>query len=164
MNFPSPIDIKDRYNNRKAYFRKLIVQLGKKKTKVLDRLFHSFHDVVYNQYDCLDCANCCKTISPVLNNTDIERISSHLKMKRSDFIENYCRIDEEEDYIWNTSPCPFLLNDNYCSIYSVRPKACKNYPHTDRNNMKQILTLTEKNASVCPIVFKILEEIIKDTK
>ncbi|MEZ5067203.1 MAG: YkgJ family cysteine cluster protein [Bacteroidia bacterium] len=33
------------------------------------------------------------------------------------------------------SPCPFLLDDNHCSIYSIRPQACREYPHTIRKNI-----------------------------
>jgi Fe-S-cluster containining protein len=27
------------------------------------------------------------------------------------------------------------MDDNKCSIYEVRPKACREYPHTDRKNL-----------------------------
>lgn len=31
-------------------------------------------------------------------------------------------------------PCPLLGRDNYCAVYADRPKACREYPHTDRRN------------------------------
>ncbi|MEL7427036.1 MAG: YkgJ family cysteine cluster protein, partial [Bacteroidota bacterium] len=62
-------------------------------------------------------------------------------------------------YVLNTAPCPFLGDDNYCSIYSVRPRACREYPHTDRKNFHQILNLTLKNTAVCPATFRIVQRL-----
>jgi Fe-S-cluster containining protein len=67
--------------------------------------------------------------------------------------------DEDGDYVFKSSPCPFLASDNACSIYEFRPKACREYPHTNRPQMKQILDLTFKNATVCPAVKEILKRI-----
>jgi Fe-S-cluster containining protein len=69
------------------------------------------------------------------------------------------RLDEDSDYVLKQSPCTFLQDDNTCSIYEIRPLACREYPHTDRKNMHQILDLTEKNILICPAVSKIVNEI-----
>ena len=69
------------------------------------------------------------------------------------------RIDEENDYVLKNVPCTFLGSDNYCSIYEVRPKACKEFPHTNRKKQSQILPLTKKNIEVCPAVFEIVENL-----
>ncbi len=34
--------------------------------------------------------------------------------------------------VLKSSACVFLSNENKCEIYDFRPKACKEYPHTDR--------------------------------
>lgn len=47
----------------------------------------------------------------------------------------------------------------YCSIYEDRPKACREYPHTDRKKFYQIHALTIKNAETCPAVFHTLEQL-----
>ena len=60
-----------------------------------------------------------------------------------------------------TAPCPFLGHDNYCSVYEDRPAACREYPHTNRKNMYQILELTYKNTLVCPAVLKSVSEVKK---
>ncbi|WP_332911960.1 YkgJ family cysteine cluster protein [Algoriphagus boritolerans] len=52
-------------------------------------------------------------------------------------------------------PCPFLGADNKCLVYEDRPKACREYPHTNRKNMLGILDLSLKNTLVCPAVSKI---------
>jgi Fe-S-cluster containining protein len=70
-------------------------------------------------------------------------------------------MDEEGDFVLKKAPCPFLNADNYCSIYNSRPTACREYPHTNRKKMRQILDLTFRNTLVCPAVLKITEELKK---
>jgi hypothetical protein len=67
--------------------------------------------------------------------------------------------EPDGSYVVASSPCPFLQSDNYCGIYDARPAACREYPHTNRKKMHQILDLTFKNASICPAVEKILQQI-----
>jgi len=80
-------------------------------------------------------------------------------MKQSQFIEKYLRLDEENDYVLQKVPCTFLGTDNYCSIYDIRPKACREFPHTDRKKFQQISSLTLKNMAICPAAFNIVEEM-----
>ena len=135
--------------------------LKKKKSKVLDKLIHPLHEEVFQCTDCLECANCCKTTGPLFTDKDISRIAKYLKIKPSRFTEKYLRIDEDKDYVLQTLPCVFLGEDNYCSIYNVRPKACKEFPHTERIKQHQLLKLTEKNIEVCPALFSIIEKLKK---
>jgi uncharacterized protein len=86
-------------------------------------------------------------------------VARSLRMKPGAFVEKYLRIDEDGDYVLKSSPCPFLAGDNYCSVYADRPKACREYPHTDRKKMVQIMDLTLKNTLVCPAVFEMVERI-----
>ncbi len=140
--------------------RKQWVRMKKKKGKELDALFHEKHAAFFSKNDCLSCANCCKTTSPIFRDVDIKRISKHLKVKENTFIERYLRIDEDRDYVLKSSPCPFLdLTDNSCMIYSYRPLACSEYPHTDRKNMTQILDITLRNTAICPAVASIAMDI-----
>tara|TARA_B100000683_G_scaffold3375_1_gene3536 strand:- start:3496 stop:3978 length:483 start_codon:yes stop_codon:yes gene_type:complete len=134
-------------------------RLKKEKPKVLDKLIHPIHEDVFANTDCLKCANCCKTTSPLFTDKDIQRISRYLKIRPSEFVDRYLRIDEDSDYVLQSVPCFFLSEDNYCSIYEVRPKACKEYPHTDRIKQYQLLKLTEKNINICPAVFEIAERL-----
>jgi len=126
--------------------------MQKKKKAKLDSWMHEKHELAFRQIDCLSCANCCRTTGPLLTSRDIEKIARHLKLKPGTFTEKYLQIDEENDYVFKSMPCPFLGDDNYCSIYEFRPKACREYPHTDRKNQNGILSLTKKNALICPAV------------
>ncbi|MEO6190410.1 MAG: YkgJ family cysteine cluster protein [Saprospiraceae bacterium] len=148
-------------DNKKKEHKQFFKKLKHQKTKILDEKFYQLHEEVFEKIDCLKCANCCKTTSPMLFPKDIETLSKAVKMKPSDFTEKYLRIDEDNDYVFNSSPCPFLSDDNYCSVYEKRPKACREYPHTNRKNMTQILDLTYRNIEVCPAVYQIIENMRK---
>ena len=125
----------------------------------LDELFYGFHEEVFEGTDCLTCANCCKTTSPIFYQRDVERAAKNLRIKPGQFIENYLRVDEEGDLVLKSSPCAFLAQDNFCTIYKDRPNACKEYPHTNRKKMRQILDLTFRNTLVCPAVLRITEKL-----
>ncbi|HNW50167.1 MAG TPA: YkgJ family cysteine cluster protein [Prolixibacteraceae bacterium] len=142
----------------------LLQSLKKKKGPPVDNLFHSLHEEAFCQFNCLECANCCRSISPIVTEKDIDRLSKHFRIKPVQFIEQYLHIDEDHDYIFNETPCPFLLSDNYCMVYESRPKACREYPHTDRRKMQQILKLTLKNCEICPVVYEIWEEIKRQNR
>lgn len=129
------------------------------RVKNLDGLFHALHEEVFADTDCLECANCCKTTSPIFRDVDIERIATHLGIRPSELTEKYLHLDEDKDWVLNSSPCLFLQADNKCAIYQVRPRACRDYPHTDRKNMAGILDLTYRNTLVCPAVARIAENL-----
>lgn len=148
---------KDKHNENKKYFDKL----KKKAPKDLDYQMQEIHDNVFKKTDCLSCANCCKTTGSLFTNADIERIAKHLKMKPQQFIDKYLYIDEDRDYVLQSLPCTFLDNENYCMIYEVRPKACREYPHTDRKKFNQISNLTLKNVAICPAAYEVVEEMKK---
>jgi uncharacterized protein len=146
------------YNSSK----KLLAKLKLIKSKKLDQSFSDAHDEKFRKIDCLDCANCCKTTSPIFIQTDIDRLSKVFGMKPSDFVKQYLYTDDDGDCVLKSTPCPFLNDDNKCLVYEERPKACKEYPHTNRKNMRGILNLTLQNTLVCPAVFEIFQDFGKD--
>lgn len=154
-------ELKNKADKAATSTKKFFNQLKKSKPKQLDEFFEELHDETFKETDCLSCANCCKTISPIFTQRDIERLAQHFKVRPATFVERYLHIDEEQDYVLNSSPCPFLGADNYCSVYDYRPIACREYPHTNRKKMIQILDLTLKNTYTCPAVFTIVEQLKK---
>lgn len=146
---------KDEKKANRRYFKKL----AQRKPKELDQTVAALHEEVFADTDCLQCANCCKTASPIFREKDIERIAAHFRMRPGVFVEKYLHIDQDGDYVLNTQPCPFLGVDNYCSIYDIRPRACREYPHTDRKNFHQILDLTLKNTMVCPAALEVVKRL-----
>jgi len=139
--------------------KKLFRTLKKRKPKNLDKVVREAHEEVFDEIDCLECANCCKTLGPRITDVDIARLSKHLRMKPGKLIEQYFKIDEDGDYVFQSMPCPFLMPDNYCMVYESRPIACREYPHTDRKRFYQLLDITQKNVAVCPAVYEIVEQI-----
>ena len=143
----------------KQFFKK-----NKKKIENADELILELHKQAFKKTDCLQCANCCRTLGPRLTDKDIGQIAKALRIKPFKVIENYLKIDEDNDYVFQSMPCPFLMDDNYCSIYESRPKACREYPHTDRRRFYQIYHLTVKNAYTCPVAYAVLENLQKELK
>jgi hypothetical protein len=130
------------------------------KNKVLKQL-PDLNEAAYEKINCLNCAACCKNYSPRFKTPDIKRIAKHLDLKEGLFIEKYLNLDEEGDYVVKTKPCPFLGDDNYCSIYDVRPSDCARFPYTDEDVILKRVPLTLKNSTFCPIVYYVLEELVR---
>lgn len=128
------------------------------KNQVLKAL-PELHTEAFSKIDCLSCANCCKHYSPRFKAPDIKRVAKRLRMKETDFIQTYLRMDEEGDYVVKSSPCPFLGEDNYCSIYEDRPRDCARYPYTSEDVLIKQPSLSLKNAAICPAVFYVLEKL-----
>ncbi|MGQ1908723.1 YkgJ family cysteine cluster protein [Marinifilum sp. RC60d5] len=153
--------LKEKAKNTEADTKEFFAKLKKKKPKQLDKIVHDLHDEVFEEIDCLECANCCKSISPIIIDKDIDRLSKYLKIKPKDVIDQYLEMDHENDYVFRETPCPFLMPDNYCMVYESRPRACREYPHTDRKRFYQILNLTLKNTHYCPAVYELSERLKK---
>lgn len=156
---PSLTEIQKLAKDKNAENKKFFDKIKKKTPKNFDYITQEIHDDVFKKTDCLSCANCCKTTGPLFTLADIERISKHFRTKPQQFIEKYLRIDEDNDYVLQNVPCTFLDNDNYCSIYDFRPKACKEFPHTDRKKLFQIFDLTLQNVAICPAAYNIVEKM-----
>lgn len=149
---------KENYQKHKKYFEKL----KKSKNKQIDSLFHRLHQQAFELFSCLECGNCCRSLGPRLLPTDIDRLAKNQRQKPADIIAQYVRTDEDNDFVFRTMPCPFLAPDNYCLAYEARPKACREYPHTNRNRMQQILKPTLLNTQTCPAVHWIVERFIEE--
>ena len=133
------------------------------KNKVLEML-PVLHEEAVSKIDCLQCANCCKNYSPRFKTPDIKRISKHLKMRESDFIDAYLKVDEEGDFVVKSTPCPFLGADNFCSIYEQRPSDCRRFPYSDEDVFIKRQQLTLKNSEFCPITYFMLEKLLLEGK
>lgn len=151
--------LKEESQKRRAGWIKFY-RKNRKQLEKMDLEIHLLHDRYAVQIDCLQCGNCCRTLGPRITDKDVERMAKTLRIKAVEVIAQYLRIDEDGDLVFKTMPCPFLGADKYCSIYESRPKACREYPHTDRKKFHQIYMLSVENASTCPIVFEVMEGIV----
>lgn len=161
MQSPGPPQWEKKYKDKQKLYRRFLEKADK--NKVLKQL-PGLHEAAFAQIDCLQCAGCCRNYSPRFKVPDVKRISKHLGMKESAFIEAYLRVDEEGDFVVKTSPCPFLGADNACAIYDVRPSDCQRFPYTDEDVFIKRQQLTLKNASFCPIAFSVLDNLFDKLK
>ncbi|MEO7444493.1 MAG: YkgJ family cysteine cluster protein [Ferruginibacter sp.] len=149
-------------------WQKKALEHGKKYRQYLDRVnvkkevkrLPALHDAAFEEIDCLACANCCRNYSPRIKTPDLKRISKHLRLKESAFIEKFLLLDNEGDYVVNSKPCPFLGADNFCSIYEQRPSDCRRFPYTDEDVLLKRKNITLTNVSFCPAVHFVLEKLI----
>lgn len=149
-----PIEAKKRTPEWRRFYTK-----NKKRLEKMDGVVHELHHAISANTECLECANCCRTLGPRITDKDAERIAKALNSTPGRLFATHLRTDEDGDMVFRSMPCPFLDADNYCTIYEVRPKACREYPHTDRKRFFQIYALSMTNASTCPIVFEVLEQL-----
>jgi uncharacterized protein len=154
-----PEKLKVLANKNKEANKNFFQKLKKRIPANFDQIMQELHEEAFSEIDCLQCANCCRTLGPRITNKDIERLSKFLRIKPSQFCDKYLVVDEDNDYIFKSMPCPFLMSDNYCSVYAERPKACREYPHTDRKNFHQLFDVTLKNTQTCPAVYRIVEKL-----
>lgn len=129
-----PEHLPDRARKVSKSTQKYFKKLKKNPPPLLDTFMEDLHEEIFSTADCLTCANCCKTTSPVFTTKDIERLAKYFRQKPGQFITQYMHIDEDNDYVLNVAPCPFLASDNTCLVYELRPQACREYPHTNRKN------------------------------
>ncbi len=158
-------DILHNWSKKSAEHQKQYKQfLAKSNKNNVLKVLEEIHEEAIQKTNCLDCAACCKNYSPRFKTPDIKRISKHLSLKEGVLIEKFLALDEDGDYVLQTKPCPFLGNDNYCSIYEVRPSDCKRFPYTDEDVLLKRPALTIKNSSFCPIVYYVLENLLVKVK
>ena len=138
---------------------KIFNLLGRREKEEVDQMAASLHEAVFNEIDCLDCANCCKTTPALLTNADIKRIAKFLQMSPALFKRKYVLEDVNGDQSFKKVPCVFLEKDNKCKVYEVRPEACKDYPHTSAPGFLKRRKLHKENISICPAVFHILDRM-----
>lgn len=158
-DIPSPAELTALSKLYKEVLRKTVNRLKKLDSKYVDEAVLKMHEEAFDLFDCLSCGNCCKSISPAINNLDIDQIAKSLRVKPSEVVVKYLQQDDEGDFVFRSQPCPFIDSENYCSVYNHRPKACREYPHTNRRRFHQILNLSLLNAEICPIVYAILKKL-----
>ncbi len=155
-------DLPENWQKQSAEHQKQYKQFLQRadKNSVLRQL-PQLHEEAFEKIDCLQCAACCKNYSPRFKTPDIKRISKHLKLKESVFIDTYLTLDTEGDYVAKSTPCPFLGADNFCSIYDQRPSDCHRFPYTNEDVLLKRPAITLKNATFCPAVFYVMEKLFK---
>ncbi|MBI1343433.1 MAG: YkgJ family cysteine cluster protein [Terrimonas sp.] len=149
--------------NRKTAYKRFLTRLEKKTPANLDKLTTIVEKEVWQEIDCLTCANCCKTMTPTYTGKDIKRIAKHLGMSVNAFRKKWLVKDRSNgDWMNKSTPCQFLnLKDNKCSIYKVRPVDCSGFPHLPKKKMVDYMHVHKQNIEYCPATFKMVEKLIE---
>ena len=152
---------KNRRRSEKKPMGKFLKKLNARKNKSLDNLAADLHAQTFQRLDCLDCANCCTSIPPIVTRSDAKRLAKAIGISDREFTLEYLVQDDDDDWVMKTTPCPFLQSDNKCSVYEFRPRACRKYPHTDADEFRNNLGLHAGNAHYCPAVFHVVQAMMK---
>jgi len=158
MNKPLLVNWEKKSAERQKIYKQFLQRVPKNEVSKRQGVFH---EEAFDKVDCLSCANCCKGYSPRFKTPDIKRISKLLGMKEGVFIEKYLQEDQEGDFVLQRTPCAFLGEDNYCSIYEDRPSDCRRFPYTDEDVLVKRVPLTLKNTSFCPITYVVIERLME---
>lgn len=127
---------------------------------------------------CHQCGKCCYcSIGPIIFPSDAKKISEYLNIHPMDFLKKYCK----KSYI-NTiggklyiyyfkiiqGHCIFLMHNNLCEIYNIRPYQCINAPYNFLSNSEcwnhmPCLDMDKlKKSNSEKLDLKIFSEIIND--
>ncbi len=159
-----PVNIrsfKQKVKANKRKFRLFLTRLEKNTPKNLDKLTPVVEKEVWQEVDCLTCANCCKKMTPTYTTSDIKRIAAHFKMTSAEFKGKWLKYDKKDKDWQNVQqPCQFLdMKTNMCSIYEVRPLDCSGFPHLPKKKMVDYMHVHKQNIEYCPATYKMVEKI-----
>jgi Fe-S-cluster containining protein len=142
--------------------RYFLTRLEKKAPRGLPGLVAEADKEAWQRTDCLDCANCCKTMSPTYTREDIRRISAHLGMTGKAFREKWLYKDKTGDWMNVQQPCQFLdLKTNLCNIYEVRPRDCAGFPHHHKKMDADYMHVYKQNIEYCPATYRLVEGLME---
>ena len=65
---------KQKVRHHEKTMKRFLGKIEKNPPKGLDKLAEKIDAEVWQEVDCLSCANCCKTMSPTFTAKDIKRI------------------------------------------------------------------------------------------
>lgn len=129
--------------------------------KAIDQAVETAYKTVSEKVDCTLCANCCRTLSPTLTMADAKRLARHLGLTVKAFTTQYLqkiKQNKKKFLIFQKRPCPFLKK-NLCTVYEVRPRDCRSYPHLHRRGFVFRVRQSVENYDCCPIVFNTVEAL-----
>jgi len=146
----------------KPRLRRFLTKIEKTPIRGLDKITRALEPEVWAEVECLSCANCCKTMTPTFNNTDLKRISAHFGQTVDEFKAKWLYKQRGTgDWMNKKQPCQFLnLKDNKCSIYPIRPDDCAGFPHFPKK-MKDYTHVHKQNVEYCPATFRLVEKMME---
>lgn len=149
---------KNLVSRNKKRLRSFLFRMERKSPRNLHLVTLQANELAWAKTDCMDCANCCKTMSPTYSQKDITRISKYLGMSRKSFTDKWLYRDNTGDWINKKQPCQFLdLKTNLCGIYEVRPRDCAGFPYHGTKKIKDYGHMYRQNVEFCPATNRLVE-------
>ncbi len=145
----------------KRTLRRFLTKLEKQAPRGFDKVTSVLEQQVWQEIDCLSCANCCKTMTPTFTPGDLRRISAHFGQSVDEFKKQWLNKERNTgDWINKKQPCQFLnLTDNKCSIYEIRPLDCAGFPHLTKK-LKDYVHVHKQNVEYCPATYRMVEKMM----
>lgn len=164
-----PINLRSfsqKVRHHKKAFKRYLAKVEKKPPTNLQQIAETIDAAVWQEIDCLSCANCCKKMTPTFTPKDIKRIASHLEMKPQEFKDKWLfKPKGDTDWVNTTQPCQFLdMTSNMCSIYEVRPHDCASFPHLKKKKVIDYMYIHQQNIEYCPATYKMVEKMMEVIK
>lgn len=93
-------------------------------------------------FKCIQCGDCCNPAKSrwgisktgilaraciLFTDKDVKRAAAFLGLNADEFKEKY-KVDSSHFIDVTHSPCPFLTEENKCSIHKAKPDLCRNWP------------------------------------
>ncbi|MFN5136331.1 MAG: YkgJ family cysteine cluster protein [Chitinophagaceae bacterium] len=150
-------------NTYRRKYRYFLTRLETVKPKGLDKIALEADKKVWQETDCLACANCCKTMTPTFTKADIKRISAHFNQTPQEFTDKWLYKQRGTGDMMNKKqPCQFLdLKTNMCNIYEIRPEDCAGFPHHTKKHFTEWVHVYKQNVEYCPATFKLVEKMME---
>ena len=152
---------KKKVEKKQDKLQKFLKKLDKIVPEDMPNLVQEEDAAVWQDVSCLECANCCKTMTPTYTAKDLKRISAHFNMTPKEFKEKWLYKDESGDWMNVSTPCQFLDDKNMCTIYDIRPEDCAEFPHHNKKPFDQYNDTFSNNVQHCPATFELVNRLRK---
>lgn len=123
----------------------------------LDADFLALHKELFAGYDCAACRNCCRAFTVPVRDEELSAVAAAVEMTPEAFREAY--LSPDDDLMVMPAPCPLLKEDGGCRAAACKPEDCRGFPFTDRPDRMGSLWGIVGFASVCPVVYEMLERL-----
>jgi len=142
-------------------FRNFLKHHPRLNSAAVDRLVFGISERGWKAIDCTACGNCCRAVSPMLNENDVKRMACTVGMTCSEFASKHLKpaeSGEDSPWIMRERPCSFLRG-NRCTVYERRPANCRDYPYLDKPDFTSRTLAMIGRLSECPAVFEVWEQL-----